>query len=43
MPLRRGKSRSTWAANYKTERKHGKPKKQAAAIAYAVQRRAKGR
>ncbi len=43
MPLRKGSSRSTWVTNFKTERKHGKSKKQAAAIAYAVQRRAKGR
>ncbi len=43
MPLRKGSSRKTWTQNYKTERKHGKSKKQSAAIAYAVQRRAKGR
>lgn len=33
MPLKRGTSRGTVSRNIKTETKHGKPKKQAVAIA----------
>ena len=43
MPLRKSASKKAWGQNYGTERKHGKSKKQAAAIAYSVQRRAKGK
>lgn len=41
MPLRKSSSRKAWVANFTTERRAGKPRKQAAAIAYAVQRRAR--
>jgi hypothetical protein len=34
MPLRKGKSRKTISANIATEIRHGKPRKQAIAIAY---------
>lgn len=33
MPLKKGKSRGAVSENVKTEKKHGKPKKQAVAIA----------
>ncbi len=33
MPLRKGKSRETIAENIRTEERHGKPQKQAVAIA----------
>lgn len=41
MPLKRGASRKTIAANIRTEVKAGKPVRQAAAIAYAVARKGK--
>lgn len=40
MPLERGKSRAAFEHNVRTEIEHGKPQKQAVAIAYAQQRRA---
>lgn len=42
MPLKKGKaarSKAGFAANVKTEMKHGKPQKQALAIAYAQARK----
>lgn len=39
MPLRKGKSEKAFKANIRTEIAHGKPQKQAVAIAYAVKRR----
>lgn len=41
MPLKRGSSRKAISANIRTEMAHGKPQKQAVAIAYAVARRGK--
>ena len=41
MPLRPGKSKAAFQANLEAELSAGKPKKQALAIAYAVQRRVK--
>lgn len=41
MPLMHGKSKKAFEKNIKTEIKHGKPQKQALAIAYDVQRRSK--
>jgi hypothetical protein len=40
MPLKHGKSEKTFKENIKTEMEHGKPQKQAVAIAYAVKRKA---
>jgi len=40
MPLSYGKSKKTMSKNIATERKAGKPEKQAVAIAYAVKREA---
>jgi hypothetical protein len=40
MPLKHGKSEKTFKENIKTEIEHGKPQKQAVAIAYAVRRKA---
>lgn len=42
MPLQKSSSKKAFTKNLKTELKAGKPKKQALAIAYDVQRRAKG-
>jgi hypothetical protein len=39
MPLRRGRSRATISANIKTELAHGKPRRQAIAIALSEARR----
>jgi hypothetical protein len=41
MPLKHGSSRETISQNIRTEIKHGKPQKQAVAIALAVARRSK--
>jgi hypothetical protein len=40
MPLKRGTSKKAFSANVKTEMAHGKPQKQAVAIAYAQKRKA---
>lgn len=41
MPLKKGYSRETVSKNIKTEMKHGKPQKQAIAIALSVARKAR--
>lgn len=41
MPLKKSNSKEAFKSNIKTEVKAGKPVKQAAAIAYATQRKAK--
>ena len=41
MPLRKGKSDKARSENIATEVRAGKPQKQAVAIAYSVQRKAK--
>jgi hypothetical protein len=43
MPLKKGKSKQAFEANIRTEIAHGKPPKQAVAIAYAQKRRSAGR
>jgi hypothetical protein len=43
MPLKKGKSKKTIAKNIRTEIHHGKPVKQAVAIAYAQARRSGAR
>lgn len=43
MPLTQSSSASAFLTNLKTERAHGKPERQALAIAYAVQRRNRGK
>lgn len=40
MPLVKSTSKNAFRKNLKTEMAHGKPQKQAVAIAYAVKRRA---
>ena len=43
MPLHKGKSEKAFSENVRTEMHHGKPQKQALAIAYRMQRKkAKG-
>jgi hypothetical protein len=41
MPLKRGYSRKTISRNIRTEMRHGRPQKQAIAIALSTARRAK--
>lgn len=43
MPLKRGSSKKTINDNIRTEMSHGKPRKQAVAIALATARKAKGK
>lgn len=43
MPLKKGKGRKAFVSNVKTEIAAGKPQRQALAIAYAVQRKGKGK
>ena len=43
MPLKKGYSKKTIGKNIKTEMKHGKPRRQAIAIALSVARKAKGK
>lgn len=40
MPLKKSASKKAFVQNLKTELAHGKPKKQALAIAYAVKKKA---
>lgn len=42
MPLKKSPSRKAFQQNLKAELSAGKPKKQALAIAYSVQRKSKG-
>jgi len=43
MPLKRGFSRKSISANIRTEMAHGKPQRQAIAIAMSVARKAKSK
>jgi hypothetical protein len=43
MPLKKGKSKKTLQDNIRTEIKAGKKPNQAAAIAYSIQRKSKGK
>ena len=43
MPLKKSASKKAFVSNLKTELRHGKPKRQALAIAYATQRGARRR
>ena len=40
MPLKKSTSKKAFSSNVKTEMAHGKPQKQAVAIAYSLQRTA---
>lgn len=40
MPLKKSTSKKAFSSNVKTEMAHGKPQKQAVAIAYSVKRKA---
>lgn len=42
MPLRKGSSKKVMSQNIKTEMAHGKPQKQAVAMAYSVARKSGG-
>jgi hypothetical protein len=42
MPLKNGKDKKTISANIKTEMAHGKPQRQAIAIALSVAKKPKG-
>jgi hypothetical protein len=42
MPLKKGSSKETISQNIRTEMAHGKPQKQAVAIALSTARRSKG-
>lgn len=43
MPLKKSASKKAFSENVKTEMAHGKPQKQALAIAYATQRKAQAK
>jgi hypothetical protein len=43
MPLKKGSSKKTISQNIKTEIAHGKPQKQAVAIAYSVARKSRSK
>ena len=43
MPLKKSASDKAFQANIRTEIKHGKPSKQAVAIAYAMKRKAQNK
>ena len=43
MPLKKAASKKAFSENVKTEMAHGKPQKQAVAIAYATQRKAQAK